>query len=245
VGAEEKLFGRYSYGKYMAAVGSLRMFDMLRARGLRATVFVPGAEAEAHPALVERIVADGHEIAAHGWAMEEYGSGAFDEAAFLARTHASLARIAGQAPRGWRAPHGRLSQRTLACLAELGYRYDASFQDDDFPYGLDADGGAGLTELPQNEILNDALLYQLRQAHDRVMQAWREEYEGLHREACFASVTLHPRSDYGSGRASRIAALERFLDWVGTLGHVRLGTCAQALEAIREGHLFCRSAIAP
>jgi hypothetical protein len=239
VGSEDKLYGRYSYGKYMAAVGATRLFDMLRARGLRATVFVPGAEAQAHPALVERIAADGHEIAAHGWAMEEYGGDAFDEGELLGRTHAVLQGLTGRPPQGWRAPHGRLSRNTLAQLAQLGYRYDASFQDDDFPYHLDADGGPGMVELPQNEILNDALLYHLRQTHDRVMQAWREEFEGQHRERCFTQITLHPRSDYGSGRASRIAALARFLDWAAALPDVRFGTCAEALADARAGQLFC------
>jgi len=237
---EAKLFGKYSYGKYMAAVGSHRLFDMLRARGLRATVFVPGAEAQAHPALVERIAADGHEIAAHGWAMEQYGGESLDEAALLERTHATLTRLTGKAPAGWRAPHGRLSRRTLGHLAQIGYRYDASFQDDDFPYRLEADGGGAMIELPQNEMLNDATLYALRQTHDRVMKSWHEEFEALHQERCFTTLILHPRSDYGSGRASRVAALERFLDWAMALPQVRFGSCADALAEVEAGRLFCR-----
>jgi peptidoglycan/xylan/chitin deacetylase (PgdA/CDA1 family) len=240
VASEEALFGRYSYGKYMAAVGATRLFDMLRARGLKATVFVPGAEAQAHRKLVERIAADGHEIAAHGWAMEDYLAEAGEQRPLLERTHALLQEITGQAPVGWRAPHGRLTRATLAQLAQLGYRYDASFQDDDFPYRLDADGGAGMTELPQSEMLNDALLYGLRQPHDRVMQAWREEFEGLYQERCFGTVTVHPRSDYGSGRASRVAALERFLDHIQALPQLSIVSCGQALAEVEAGRLFCR-----
>jgi peptidoglycan-N-acetylglucosamine deacetylase len=208
--------------------------------GLRATVFVPGSEAQAHPALIERITADGHEIAAHGWAMEEYGADKFDEAALLRQTHDTLERITGQAPIGWRAPHGRLSRKTLECLSQIGYRYDASFQDDDFPYRLEADGGKGMVELPQSEVLNDATLYGLRRTHDAVMQSWREEFEALHKERCFTTLTLHPRSDYGSGRASRVAALERFLDWMGALPEVQLVTCAQALAEVEAKRQFCR-----
>lgn len=223
----ESLFGRHAYGKYMAAVGCARLFGLLDRHAIKATVFVPGAEAESHPGLVRDLARAGHEIAAHGWAMEEYGAGAFDEAALLARTHEVLQEVAGSAPLGWRAPHGLLSPATLGHLAALGYRYDASFQDDDQAYSLDADGGTGMVEVPQNEVLIDATLYGSRQTHDRVMKTWREEVQALHAERCFAALTLHPRSDYGSGRASRVAALDSFFGWMRALPDVRFMTCAE------------------
>jgi len=138
----------------------------------------------------------------------------------------------GRAPRGFRAPHGRLTERTLPHLAELGYRYDASFQDDDHPYPLDRDGGPGMIEVPHAEILIDATLYAQRQTHDRVMQTWREEIEAMHRERCLITLTLHPRSDYGSGRSSRIAALEGLLLWLRDLGGVSFRTCEQIVDLI-------------
>jgi hypothetical protein len=46
-------------------------------------------------------------------------------------------------------------------------------------------------------------------------------------------LTLHPRSDYGSARASRIAALDRTLTWLRDLGHVSFMTCEQIAEAVR------------
>ena len=156
-----------------------------------------------------------------------------DERALLGRTHATLQRIVGSAPRGFRAPHGRLSERTLGHLAELGYRYDASFQDDDRPYALDADGGTGMIEVPQSEILIDATLYAQRQTHDRVMKTWREEIEAMHREHCLISLTLHPRSDYGSARASRIAALDGLLSWVKSLSGTSFMTIEQIADSAR------------
>src|SRR4030095_15860212 len=56
--------------------------------------------------------------------------------------------------------------------------------------------------------------YAQRQTHDRVMKTWHEEIEAMHAERCLITLTLHPRSDYGSARASRIAALDRLLTWV-------------------------------
>jgi peptidoglycan/xylan/chitin deacetylase (PgdA/CDA1 family) len=230
---EDALFGRASYGKYAYAVGCERLFALLDRHGIKATVFVPGAEAESNPDYVAALSARGHEIAAHGWAMEEMDAAGIDERALLERTHATLQRIVGSAPRGFRAPHGRLSERTLGHLAELGYRYDASFQDDDRPYALDADGGVGMIEVPQSEILIDATLYAQRQTHDRVMKTWREEIEAMHREHCLISLTLHPRSDYGSARASRIAALDGLLSWVSGLSGTSFMTMGQIADSAR------------
>jgi peptidoglycan/xylan/chitin deacetylase (PgdA/CDA1 family) len=224
---DDALFGRASYGKYAYAVGCERLFSLFDRLGIKATVFVPGAEAEANPDYIASLAARGHEIAAHGWAMEEMDADGIDERALLERTHATLTRITGRAPRGFRAPHGRLTERTLPHLAALGYRYDASFQDDDHPYRLDKEGGRGMIEVPHAEVLIDGTLYAQRQTHDRVMKTWREEIEAMHRERCLISMTLHPRSDYGSGRASRIAALNDVLLWLGKLAGVKFLTCEQ------------------
>ena len=52
----------------------------------------------------------GHEIAAHGWAMEAMDAPDIDERALIERTHATLTRILGASPRGFRAPHGKLTE---------------------------------------------------------------------------------------------------------------------------------------
>jgi peptidoglycan-N-acetylglucosamine deacetylase len=237
---DEALYGRFSYGKYAAAVGAMRLFGLLDTLGIRSTVFVPGSEAERHPELVRQLAAR-HEVAAHGWAMEEYGKDDAAEAELLMRAHESLTRIAGRAPAGWRAPNGRLSNGTLGSLARLGYSWDATFQDDDYPYRLDADGGNGMVEVPQTEMLIDATLWNQRATHDRVTRTWREEIAALYAERCFISPTLHPRSDYGSGRASRVAALGGLLTWLRDLPDVRFVTCSEAASAAREGQIFLRS----
>jgi peptidoglycan-N-acetylglucosamine deacetylase len=237
---EEALFGRQSYGKYAYAVGCGRLFGLLDRHGIKATVFVPGAEAEANPPVIRAVAAHGHEIAAHGWAMEDLDAPGGDERALIEHAHTTLERILGRAPRGFRAPHGHLSGETLKHLSEIGYRYDASFQDDDISYRLDADGGVGMIEVPHAEILVDATLYTQRQTHDRVIKTWREEIEAMHRERCLVVLTLHPRSDYGSARASRIAVLDSLLAWLKGLPDVVFMTCGEIAEAAAAGRLPCR-----
>lgn len=44
-----------------------RVLDQFAAAGVKATFFTLGWVAERHPALIRRIVAEGHELASHGW----------------------------------------------------------------------------------------------------------------------------------------------------------------------------------
>jgi peptidoglycan-N-acetylglucosamine deacetylase len=65
------------------------------------------------------------------------------------------------------------------------------------------------------------------------MKTWREEIEAMHRERCLIALTLHPRSDYGSARASRIAALDGVLTWLGGLPDMSFMTCEQIADGAR------------
>jgi hypothetical protein len=234
-----KHFGGKAHGRYMASIGAERIFSLFDELGLKSTVFVPGAEAEEHPDLVKALAGRGHEIAAHGYAHEDYTAAAGDRD-LIRKTHAVLTELTGIAPAGWRAPTGVLEHETLTVLSDLGYAYDASNQDDDFPYHLDRDGGRGMIELPQQEMLIDKELYERRATHQKLMKWWRQEFKGLYDERCYVQLTVTPRADYGSARASRIAELRSFLREIAALENVEIGTCGDALAAIRSGRLFCR-----
>jgi hypothetical protein len=49
------------------AEGTYRYLDVLRELGVRATFFVAGNVATSHPAIVEAILSQGHEVGSHGW----------------------------------------------------------------------------------------------------------------------------------------------------------------------------------
>ena len=164
----DNLYGRFSYGRYGMRIGVWRLLDVLQAHALRATFFVPGLDAENHGEVIEAIQKNGHEIGARGYAFENHSKLGEREKETLARAHQSLTRSCGSAPVGWRAPFGLLSMATFDHLAELGYLYDSSFQDDDYPYVVQCAAGGKLVELPQFQFLDDAPLYEARHTHERV-----------------------------------------------------------------------------
>lgn len=107
-----------------------RVLDLFAARGVRATFFVLGWVAEKHPQLVRRIVADGHELASHGYdhtRVHQFTAEQFR--ADVTRTKAILEDIGGVAVRGYRAPSYSINGRNLWALdvlQETGHVYSSS-----------------------------------------------------------------------------------------------------------------------
>lgn len=108
-----------------------RVLDLFAGSGVCATFFTLGWVGERHPALVRRIVAEGHELASHGYAHEPVHT--IGEAAFrtdIRRARAVLQDAGGVPVIGYRAPTfsitARLTPWAHAVLAEEGYRYSSS-----------------------------------------------------------------------------------------------------------------------
>jgi len=136
-----------------------RILDILDGAGVHATFFTLGWIGERYPEMVQRIVAQGHELASHGYAHERATAlepDAFSADVVLAK--AVLEDVAGAEVQGYRAPSfsiGEKNRWAYDCLAEAGYRYSSSI----YPilhdhYGCpDAprfthDVGTGLVEVP-------------------------------------------------------------------------------------------------
>lgn len=138
-----------------------RVLDLFAKRGAKATFFTLGWVAERHPALIRRIVADGHELASHGY--EHVRVDAQTPAAFradAARTKAILEDIGGVPVTGYRAATfsiGRKNMWAFDVLAEAGYAYSSSINPirhdlygmDEAPRGAFYPGGpGGVAEYP-------------------------------------------------------------------------------------------------
>lgn len=226
----ERMFGRYSYGRYAVRAGFPRLLELFGKHGVPATFFVPGADARRHPGLVRELAANGHEIAARGVELENFATLGDKEIEVLKTSRAILADIAGTAPLGFRAPAGELSSRTLGHLADLGFLYDTTFQDADYPYVFGLAGGKKLVELPSTFALDDAPIYSARHTHARLQTIWRDEISAMHAEGTLIPITLNLRGDFGSTRAARIAVLDTLLTEIRQLDGVRFMTCRQLAE---------------
>ena len=142
-----------------------RLLDLFAREGVHATFFTLGWVARRHPALVRRIVAEGHELACHGDGhrmITQMTREAFRED--IHRAKASLEDIAGVRVDGYRAPTFSVVERTrwaLDVLRDEGFRYDASIfpiRHDRYgipdaprrPHRITSGEGAGMVEFPSS-----------------------------------------------------------------------------------------------
>jgi polysaccharide deacetylase family protein (PEP-CTERM system associated) len=140
-----------------------RVLDLLERSGVRATFFAVGTVAEAHPDLVRRVSAAGHEVACHGYAHELVSRQ--DPSVFRAdvrRAKALLEDLSGQPVLGYRAPNysiGPAQAWAWDVLLEEGFAYDSSIypirhdrygdpRAPRFPYEIARRGERRLTECP-------------------------------------------------------------------------------------------------
>ena len=112
------------------AMQTATLLDLFAREGVRATFFTLGWVARRQPALISRIVAEGHELACHGDGhrmITQMSPEAFRED--IRRAKGTLEQLGGVAVRGYRAPTFSVVERTrwaLDTLRDEGFSYDAS-----------------------------------------------------------------------------------------------------------------------
>lgn len=106
------------------------ILNLFAATGVKATFFVLGDIAKKHPALIQRIASEGHEIASHGYShtpLWDLTPESFYRE--ITETNKLLENITGKKVKGFRAPYCSLQHNTawmLDILESEGFTYDSS-----------------------------------------------------------------------------------------------------------------------
>jgi putative urate catabolism protein len=220
--------------EYGSRAGLWRVLRAFEQRALPLTVFGVARALQRHPEAVAAYLELGHEIACHGLRWISYQE--VDEAterAHLQEAVAIMEALTGQPPLGWYT--GRDSPNTRRLVVEHGgFVYDADSYADDLPYWTRVTcQRAGETctvphlVVPYTLDTND-MRFATAQGFNAGTQFFdylKDAFDTLYREGDPAgldapkmlSIGLHARL---IGRPARIAALERFLDYV--LTHERV-----------------------
>jgi peptidoglycan/xylan/chitin deacetylase (PgdA/CDA1 family) len=105
--------------------GAPRLLDLFEGEGVPATFFTTGDTARRYPEFVERVAADGHELASHGMTHRPFPTLSAAEAEAEIREASAVLR--DYAPvTAFRAPNLRMPDRYLPLLEADGYRVDSS-----------------------------------------------------------------------------------------------------------------------
>ncbi len=213
--APVRSFGNESNYRYGIRAGAPRVLRVLRSHGVHATFTAAALSLERAPALAQAIVADGHEICAHGWRwVHQHRLEEDEERAFVRRAADSISLTAGTRPVGWLSRYLHTA-RTRRLLAEEGVLYHMDDYSDDLPF-WDTAGGRTILVLPYALDTNDMKMWT-----DPALspEAWcryaTDTFDWLYREGAsdprMMSLGLHLRI---IGRPGRVGYLERFLEHV-------------------------------
>ena len=235
---------KMSHAEFGVRVGAPRILELLAARGIASTWFVPGHTLETFPESTAAILAGGHEIGCHGWFHEDAATLAADEERELVeRCAAAVERVTGVRPPGWRAPYWSLGPRSLELVEAAGFAYDSSLMADDYRLYRVRQGDrhsvaegsrfgreGSLVEVPVSWALDDWPHFEPASesgrdglsAPSKVLEIWTEElrYAHAHAPGGLLTVTMHPEC---IGRGHRMAMLERFVDAAAALDGVVFG----------------------
>jgi peptidoglycan-N-acetylglucosamine deacetylase len=197
-----KSIGRMSQGEYGARAGVPRILALLQRHGVPATFFVPAVAAMTHPDEQRRVVAEGHEIAIHGWIHELNSVLPYEaERDLMLRAAEVLEKTSGVRPVGLRTPSWDFSWNTLAIEQEMGLLYDSSLMSDEDCYELMLDGEpCGVVELPVEWVRDDAVYFMMNRFSALrpytppadVLDIFRREFEAAYADGGIFQLTMHP-----------------------------------------------------
>jgi peptidoglycan-N-acetylglucosamine deacetylase len=89
-----------------------RLLDILKQRNIKVTFFMIGQNAQANPAIVQRILAEGHEIGNHSWTHPQLSKLSDDRVTEeITKTQAAIKDACGYTPVLLRPPYGAITAR--------------------------------------------------------------------------------------------------------------------------------------
>jgi peptidoglycan/xylan/chitin deacetylase (PgdA/CDA1 family) len=237
----------FSVGAYGPLRGTPRLLRLLESRGVRATFFVPGWIAERWPDVIRSIVADGHELAHHGYLHELYFTLSLEEIRDrIERSQRVFRKVADQEAVGFRGPTGDVREGTPELLRSMGFSYSSTMRGDDRPYRWIINGEpSDLIEIPADYAVDDFPQFGYHDdpadpvSLDRIaavsgaLDNWRREFDGCYRDgACFVLI-LHPQVIGTPGRAKAFGTL---LDYIRGHEGVWMAPLADIADWWRERH---------
>ena len=222
---------------YGNRVGAFRLLKAFKAAGAKVTFAVNAALLTRVKPLIDAIIADGHEIAAHGWDTDSIHWGEIDPALeknYVAETRAAFDKV-GLKPRAWMSPARQQSFHTPDLIREAGFDICLDWEADTVPLAMNTRHGE-LNALPVSNELDDRFILQTKH-HDEA--AWRDQIleaaammksEAPTHGAQTLSFAMTP---YVAAQPFRIWAMKEILTTLGQDKDILLATATQTVESFK------------
>jgi allantoinase len=147
---------RVGHRDYGHRVGFWRLAQFFEEVGFAPTIAIDAMAAEKLKPIVDYVTKAGWEIVNHGISVSRTITGAMPadvELAYLTEAKQRVEQATGVETRGWFGPAYGESENTLTLLAEVGFKYDLDWTNDEQPYTVKTD--PELTILPMSFELDD------------------------------------------------------------------------------------------
>jgi peptidoglycan/xylan/chitin deacetylase (PgdA/CDA1 family) len=225
-----------SAGRYGPKTAMPRILALLERYAIPATFFVPGLTVERYPAMIEAILAGGHEVAhhshSHPWLPDLDAAREREE---MEKASEAIRKATGRPPAGYRAPGGEFGGATWELIREQGFAYSSNFFDAETPYLHE---GTEIVELPWYWSLDDAPYFMFGGTSFRrtlqppgpVLEAWKADFDLLYAEDSAFMLVMHPQI---IGRPARMKMLESLLTHIARRSGVWFTRCDAMAEALR------------
>jgi peptidoglycan/xylan/chitin deacetylase (PgdA/CDA1 family) len=224
----------FAWREYGMRVGLWRLADVLDAAGIRATVALNSAVAEAHPKAITEMQRRGWELMGHGITNSENLAGLTPEKerALVQTVLNTIEQATGRRPRGWLGPGLVETHNTLDILAEEGVIYCGDWNNDDQPYPMKVRKGR-MFAIPYCMEINDIPLF-MRKGYTggQYLQSVVDQFDALYADSMkhprVLGVPLHPMI---IGQPLRIRYLERAIAHMKKHERVWFATGSEIIDA--------------
>ena len=194
-----------------------RILDIYRHFDIKQTFYYPAWCMEHYPHLVDMILKDGHEIAAHGYLHENPNHMTRERQEYwMDKQVAVIEKMTGEKPRGWRGPLYNASGDSPEICAAQGMIYDATLMGDDIPHIMRTKAG-DMIGLPSHWAMDDWPHYTHSmdfsymmpiKSPDEAFNVFRSEFDAMYKHRGLLVTVWHP---FVSGRLARA---DRMVDWI-------------------------------
>jgi peptidoglycan/xylan/chitin deacetylase (PgdA/CDA1 family) len=213
----------WCWHEYGMRVGFWRFLEVLKSRGLRATLALNGTACKEYAAACEAARDAGWEFMGHGFVQKPMHR-VEDQAAAIRQTIEAIRDFTGKAPRGWESPGLTENEETIDLLAEAGIEYVADWVLDDQPVPIKTRAGE-IVSVPYTVELNDVVMSAIQQQpSDEILRRGRDQFDQLYKEGAtiprVMAISIHP---YLTGAPHRIRYLEALYDYI--LSHDGVAMC--------------------
>jgi allantoinase len=229
----------YAWREYGIRVGLWRLADALDKAGVKATVALNSAVAEAHPKALEEMKKRGWEFMGHGITNSENlaGLNPDKERDVIQTVLKTIEQATGQRPHGWLGSGLTQTYNTLDILAEEGVIYCGDWNNDDQPYPMKVKKGR-MFSIPYCMEINDIPLF-IRKGYtgEQYFRSVIDQFETLYADSAkqprVMGIPLHPMI---TGQPLRIKYLQRALAHIKKHERVWFATGSEIIDAYQRAN---------